>query len=124
MLVCYSEVLSHQQEVFEQLFKHALNPWVVTYPTFTKAGEFDDGWILLMNEAARLAFGYDEPVVNLRLRELSLFQSGELWTKLRDALAHADPRATIHFEQGEINLLKLKRLLALRFDRGDAPPAA
>lgn len=116
ILVCYSEVLSHQQEVFEYLFKTARNLWIVAYPIFN-GGELDDGWVLLMNEAARAAFSYDRPIANLRLRELSLFQFGELWGKLREGYAHADPRATVRFDQLEMEMIKIKRLLAFRFDR-------
>ena len=56
ILVCYSEVLSHQQEVYAYLFKQARRPWIVTYPIFNGERELDDGWILLMNNAARTAF--------------------------------------------------------------------
>ena len=116
ILVCYSEVLSHQQEVFEYLFRSARNLWIISYPIFN-AGELDDGWVLLMNEAARAAFSYNRPIANLRLRELSLFQFGELWGRLREGLARANPRATVRFDQLEMELIKMNRLVAFRFDR-------
>jgi hypothetical protein len=83
ILVCYSEVLSHHHTVFEFLFKTARHPGLVTYPIFNNARELDDGWVLLMNDAARAAFSYDRPIGNLRLRELPLFQFGRVWAKLR-----------------------------------------
>ncbi len=116
ILVCYSEVLSHQQEVFEYLFKTARNLWIIVYPIFNSS-ELDDGWVLLMNDAARAAFSYNGPIANLRLRELSLFQFGELWGKLREGYVRADPRAIVCFDQLEMELIKMNRLLAFRFDR-------
>jgi hypothetical protein len=117
ILVCYSEVLSHQQEVYAYLFKQARRPWIVTYPIFNGEHELDDGWVLLMNDAARAAFSPDQPVRNLRLRDLSLFQFGPLWTALRERYALAEPRATVIFDQLELELLKLNHLVAYRFDK-------
>jgi hypothetical protein len=116
LLVCYSEVLSHHQEVFEYLFQNARNPWIVTYPIF-RSGDLDDGWVLLMNAAARAAFPFEAAIKNLRLRDLALFQFGELWERLRDSYARAEPRATVSFDQVDLELIKVNRLLAFRFDR-------
>jgi hypothetical protein len=114
ILVCYSEVLSHQQDVYAHLFRHARYPWIVTWPIFTAARELDDGWVLMMNDAARAAFGHERPIANLRLRELPLFQFGELWTRLRERHAVAAPRVTVAFERLEIELVRIGRLLAYR----------
>jgi hypothetical protein len=116
LLVCYSEVPSHHQDVFEYLFYKARNAWIVTYPIFS-SGTLDDGWVLLMNDAARAAFSYDRPIRSLRLREFALFQFGELWERLRESYARADPRASVGFEQLDLELFKVNRLLAYRFDR-------
>ena len=64
ILVCHTEVLSHHHTVFELLFKTARHPGLVTYPIFNNARELDDGWVLLMNDAARAAFsttGHRQP---------------------------------------------------------------
>jgi hypothetical protein len=116
LLVCYSEVLSHHQDVFEYLFHKARNAWIVTYPIF-RGEDFDDGWILLMNDAARAAFSYDRPIRSLRLREFKLFQFPELWERLRESYARADPRASVGFDELDLELFKVKQLLAFRFDR-------
>lgn len=117
VLVCYSEVLSHQQQVFAYLFQHARRPWIVTYPIFNGERELDDGWVLLMNDAARTAFSPARPVRNLRLRDLPLFQFGPLWTALRERYALANPRATVTFDQLDLELLKLHHLVDYRFDK-------
>jgi hypothetical protein len=114
VLVCYSEVKSHQQGVYEFLFNKARYPWVVTYPIFNAARELDDGWVLLMNDSARAAFSYHQPIGNLRLRELSLFQFGRLWEGLRECYAAAGPRLSVAFDQLEIEMVKVNNLLAYR----------
>jgi len=127
ILVCYSEVLSHHHDVFEYLFRNARHPSFVTYPIFNggQNGEqqLDDGWVLLMNDAARAAFSYDQPIGNLRLRELPLFQFGELWTQLRERYTQANPHATVKLDRVELDLIKVKRLLAFRFSIGTTAAA-
>jgi hypothetical protein len=115
ILVCYSEVMSHHHDVFEYLFRNARHPSIITYPIFDSAQELDDGWVLLMNDAARAAFSYRQPIGNLRLRELPLFQFGQLWAQLRARYACANPHATVSLDRVELDLIKVKRLLALRF---------
>jgi hypothetical protein len=124
ILVCYSEVLSHHQDVFEYLFMNARHPSLVTYPIFNPAQELDDGWVLLMNNSARAAFAYDRPIGNLRLRELPLFQFGELWAQLRARYASANPHVTVSLDRVELDLIKVKRLLAYRFSIGAATSGA
>ena len=70
-----------------------------------------------MNSAARTAFSPERPIRNLRLRELSLFQFGPLWTALRDRYELANPRASVTFDQLELELVKLNHLVAYRFDK-------
>ena len=117
ILICYSEVLSHHQGVFEYMFKNARHPWIVTYPIFTAEQELDDGWVLLMNDAAQAAFRREQPIGNLRLRELALFQVGELWTTLRERYAAANPRASMSFDRLELELIKANHLVVYRFDK-------
>lgn len=125
ILVCFSEVLGRQQDVYEHLFRKARYPYIIVYPIFNAEGAFDDGWILLMNEAAEQAFNIREPIRNLRLRELPLFQFGQVWALLRKHFPLAQPRVSMTFDRLEIDLIKVDHLLAIRFGAGmadDAPP--
>jgi hypothetical protein len=124
ILLCYSEVMSHHHDVFEYLFRNARHPSIITYPIFDSAQELDDGWVLLMNDAARAAFSYRQPIGNLRLRELPLFQFGQLWAQLRTRYACANPHATVSLDRVELDLIKVKRLLALRFGIGASTSGA
>jgi hypothetical protein len=123
VLVCYSEVLTHHQGVFEYLFKSARYPWVITYPIFNPDQQLDDGWVLLMNDAAHVVFRRQRPVGNLRLRELALFQVGELWGKLREHYVAANPRSRLWYDRLELELVRLNNLVAYRFDTSVASAA-
>ena len=124
ILVCYSEVISHHQGVFEYMFQTARHPCLITYPIFNGEQELDDGWVLLMNDAARAAFAYDRPIGNLRLRELSLFQFAQLWTQLRERYVVATPRSTVSLDRVELDLIKMNRLLGFRFSVSAAQSGA
>jgi hypothetical protein len=124
ILVCYSEVISHHQGVFEYMFQSARHPCLVTYPIFDGEQKLDDGWVLLMNDAARAAFSYEQPIGNLRLRELALFQFAQLWTQLRERYALANPRSTVALDRVELDLIKMNRLLGFRFSASAAQSGA
>ena len=52
ILVCYSEVMSHQAEIYEYVFMHSPIPMLTIYPIFAPDGALDDGWIVLINQLA------------------------------------------------------------------------
>jgi hypothetical protein len=62
-------------------------------------------------------FRREKPIGNLRLRELALFQVGELWAKLREHYVAANPRIRLSFERIELELVKVNHLVAYRFDK-------
>jgi hypothetical protein len=60
----------------------------------------------------------------LRLREMPLFQFGQIWTLLRDKFPVAQPRVNVTFDRLEIDLIKVNHLLAIRFGAGMAAAEA
>jgi hypothetical protein len=124
ILVCFSEVLGKQQDVYQHLFRQARYPYIIVYPILTAEGAFDDGWILLMNAAAEQAFNITIPIRNLRMREMPLFQFGQVWALLRDKLPMTQPRVSVGFDRLEIDLIKVDHLLAIRFGAGIAAAEA
>ena len=119
ILVCYSEVMSHQLEVYEYVFRNSPVPMMVVYPIFTPQKVIDDGWIVLVNETGRVVFDLHERVGNRRLRELKSFQCPELWEELAQAFSDSDPESTIQApvlgEGYRTLLVRLKHLALLRF---------
>ena len=119
ILVCYSEIISHQLEVYEYVFRNSPVPMMVVYPIFTPEHVIDDGWIVLINDMARNVFGVHEPVGNRRLRELKAFQRPELWSELAGRYPTADPEALLNIpvvdDQRDSILVRLNHLSILRF---------
>lgn len=120
ILVCYSEIMSHQAEVCEYVFMNSPVPMVTIYPIFTPDRLIDDGWIVLINQVAREVFNMHEPVSNRRLRELKAFQRADFWAEIESRFPQADPPgATIEMsplgEKYGTSLVRLKHLALLRF---------
>ncbi len=119
MLVCYSEVMSHQIEVYEYVFRNSPVPMMVVYPIFTPQKVIDDGWIVLLNETGRAIFDIHDRVGNRRLRELKAFQCAELWTELAQGFSNQEPESRIQAPVLGADyttlLVRLKHLMLLRF---------
>lgn len=120
MLVCYSEVMSHQSEVYEYVFMHSPIPMLTIYPIFAPDGALDDGWIVLINNVAREVFGVQDAVNNRRLRELKAFQRPDFWAEIAALHPQSDPPGTVS-DLSPIGdkyctlLVRLKHLVLLRF---------
>jgi hypothetical protein len=120
ILVCYSEVMSHQAEVCEYVFMHSPIPMLTIYPIFAPDGAIDDGWIVLINAVAREVFGVHGSVSNRRLRELTTFQRPDFWADIASLFPQSDPPGTIS-DLSPIGdkyctlLVRLKHLALLRF---------
>jgi PAS domain-containing protein len=82
MLVCYTELISHQLEIYEHLFRTAPDAIVVASPIANDAGHVTDGWILMMNDRARDMLNFQGLVGNRRLSELSQFNGIDLWGRI------------------------------------------
>jgi len=119
ILVCYSEVMSHQIEVYEYVFRNSPVPMMVVYPIFTPQKVIDDGWIVLLNETGRMVFDIHDRVGNRRLRELEAFQRAELWGELAQSFSRPEPESRIQAPVLGADyttlLVRLKHLALLRF---------
>ena len=70
LLVCYSEMISHQSEVCEHLFQTSRDAMLIASPIANEAGDVTDGWVVMMNDAARDFLGFRDGIGNLRLKHL------------------------------------------------------
>ncbi len=82
LLVTYTEVVSHQIEVYEQLFRTAPDAMIVACAIANDAGHTVDGWITMMNDLAREMLGFSGSISNLRLSELPQFKNIDFWGRL------------------------------------------
>jgi hypothetical protein len=87
LLVCYSELVSHQIEVCEYLFRTSRDPLIVASPIANELGDVNDGWVVLMNDAARDLLNFRAGISNLRLKHLAALQGLDLRFRLHPPVA-------------------------------------
>jgi hypothetical protein len=119
ILVCYSEVMGHQLEVYQYVFRNSPVPMMVVYPIFTPQKAMDDGWIVLVNDVARDVFDVRDKFGSSRLRELKAFQRAEFWAELSERYPLANPEVALHTpvigDDHVSSLIRLNHLVLLRF---------
>jgi hypothetical protein len=82
LLVGYSEEISLQSEVCEYLFRGADDAMVIASPITDDVGNVIDGWVVMMNDAARDLLNFRDGIGNLRLKNLPQLQGFSLDFKL------------------------------------------
>lgn len=85
MIVVYSELISHHMEVYDHLFRTAPDAMVIACPINNDVGHTTDGWVLMMNDAARDLLDFEGTIGNLRLSELPQFAGIDFWGRLYDS---------------------------------------
>ncbi len=113
MLVSYSEMISHQIEVYEQLFRTAPDAMLVACAIANDAGHTVDGWITMMNDRAREMLGFSGSIANLRLSELPQFKNVDFWGRLYASRPVAGPQA-LKTEDFDLEVLRFPHAFGLR----------
>lgn len=113
ILVVYSELINHQTEVYEHLFRTAPDAMIVACPITNDVGHTTDGWIVMMNDNARTMLNFKGGIGNLRLTQLPQFAGIDLWGRLYapKTAAAATPIVTPDFD---IELMRFPRAFGLR----------
>jgi hypothetical protein len=114
LLAVYSEPVSHSLEVYEHLFRTALEAMIVASPIANDAGHTVDGWVLMMNDRARECLCFTGSIGNLRLSDLPQFRDIAIWGRLyasKSAAAAAVPLTTDHFD---LELIRFPRAFGVR----------
>jgi PAS domain-containing protein len=115
MLVCCMELVSHQLEVYEHLFRTARDAIAVACPITNDAGHVTDGWVMMMNDRARDLLNFRGPVGNTRLSTLPQFDGIDLWGRIyapRSAVTTTFA-TTQHFD---IEILRFPHVFGLRLN--------
>jgi PAS domain-containing protein len=113
MVVCYSELVSHQIEIYEHLFRTAPDAIAVASPITNDAGHVTDGWILMMNDRAREMLDFQGPVGNLRLSALPQFNGIDLWGRIY-APRSAVTTTFVTAQHFDIEILRFPHVFGLR----------
>jgi hypothetical protein len=133
LIVCYTELIGHQSEVYEHLFQTSRDAMLIASPIANEMGEVIDGWVVMINDAARDVLTFRDSIGNLRLRHLQRLQGLELRFKLHPPVA---PGTVLRTSGGEFEaeIIRFAHVFALRLtgqaaadrdpDRQDAPELA
>lgn len=112
VLLVYSELINHQTEVYEHLFRTAPDAMVIACPITNDVGHTTDGWVLMMNDRARQLLRYDGSLGNLRLAQLPQFAGIDLWGRLyAPKFATAMPVTTPDFD---VEIMRFPHVFGLR----------
>jgi PAS domain-containing protein len=125
MIACYSELISHQIEIYEHLFRTASDAMAVASPITNDAGHVTDGWVLMMNDRAREVLGYGGPLSNLRLSSLQQFNGIDLWGRIY-APRPSTKAQIVTAGELEIEILRFPHVFGLRLKPkvATSPPLA
>ncbi|MGB3272369.1 MAG: hypothetical protein WBA66_05670 [Xanthobacteraceae bacterium] len=112
LLAVYSEPVNYSLEVFEHLFRTALDAMIVASPIANDVGHTIDGWVLMMNDRAREALRFTGNLGNLRLSDLPQFRDIAIWGRLyAPKNAAAAPLSTPQFD---LELMRFPRVFGVR----------
>ncbi len=113
MLMIYSELISYQIEVYEHLFRTAPDAMVIASPIANDVGHTVDGWVVMMNDRARVLLNFEGSIGNLRLTQLPQFAGVDLWGRLYapKSAAAATPVTTAEFN---VEIMRFPHVFGLR----------
>ncbi len=111
VLVGYFELVNHQLEVYEHLFRTAPDAIAVACPITNDAGHVTDGWVLMMNDRARDLLNFRGPLANLRLSALPQFDGIDLWGRIYAPRAASTLVTAPNFD---LEILRFPHLFGLR----------
>lgn len=125
ILMIYSELINHQTEVYEHLFRTAPDAMIIACPITNDVGHTSDGWVLMMNDRARQLLKFDGSIGNLRLTQLAPFAGVDIWGRLYAPKSAAAVQVTT--ADFDVEIMRFPHVFGLRIspklprhDAGDA----
>jgi PAS domain-containing protein len=118
LLVCYSELVSHHSEVCEHLFQISGDAMLIASPIANEAGDVTDGWIVMMNDAARDLLGFRDSIGNLRLRHLPGLGELDMRFKLHPPVASGSVSRASCGAGYDVEIIRFANVFALRLSGG------
>ena len=112
-LFIYSELINHQSEVYDQLFRTAPDAMIIACPMINDVGHTTDGWIIMMNDRAREVLKFEGSIGNLRLSQIPQFAGIDFWGRIY-APKTANAQAPLGTTDFEIELMRFPHLFGLR----------
>lgn len=124
LLVCYSELISHQSEVCEHLFQTSRDAMLIASPIANEAGDVLDGWVVMMNDAAREFLGFQDSIGNLRLKHLPLVKDLEFRFKLHPPVAPGSVTIVTNGDGYAAEIIRFAHVFAMRLTGEGKGPAS
>lgn len=123
LLVSYSEEISLQSEVCEYLFQSSRDAMVIASPIASDVGDVLDGWVVMMNDAARDLLNFHDSIGNLKLKNLPQLQGFNFGFKLHPPvpIGSHSRLAPVQGLCGEV--IRFTHTFALRLNRLDVRSA-
>ena len=113
ILVCYSEQVSHHREVYEYLFQNSPEAMVVASPISNDVGDAMDGWVVMMNDAARRLLNFDDSIGSLRLTHLPQLTTLDLSFKLHPPVKPGTSVRTVLAKGFEVEIIRFAHVFTL-----------
>jgi PAS domain-containing protein len=113
ILVCYSEQVSHQREVYEYLFQSSPEAMLVASPISNDVGDAVDGWVVMINDAARRLLSFDDGVGSLRVKQLPEFRNLDLAFKLHPPVRPGTPVRTTEAADFDVEIVRFANVFAI-----------
>jgi PAS domain-containing protein len=118
-LFIYSELINHQMEVYDQLFRTAPDAMIIACPMVNDVGHTTDGWVIMMNDRARDVLKFEGSIGNMRLSQIPQFAGIDFWGRVY-APKTANAQAPLGIADFEIELMRFPHVFGLRLRPKDA----
>jgi PAS domain-containing protein len=113
ILVCYSEQISHHREVYEYLFQSSPEAMLVASPISNDVGDAVDGWVVMVNDAARRLLNFADGIGSLRVRHLAQLTDLDFSFKLHPPVRPGTSVRTVQGQQFEVEIVRFVNVFAL-----------
>jgi PAS domain-containing protein len=128
ILVCYSEQVSHHREVYEFLFQNSPEAMLVASPIANDVGDAVDGWVVMVNDAARRLLDFTDGIGSLRIKHLPQLSDLDFSFKLHPPVRPGTSVRTVAGPAFDVEIIRFINVFALvmrpQGTRRGATPAA
>ena len=114
LLVCHFELVSPQLEVYEYLFRLSPDAMLVARPIGADTGSVVDGWVVMMNDAARDLLNFRAGVGNLRLSQLPQLAGLNFAFRMQSQVSPGSVMQTVSAPAFNVDLIRFSDVFALR----------
>lgn len=113
IVVSYSEQVSHHREVYEYLFQNLPEAMLVASPISNDVGDAVDGWVVMINQAARRLLDFTDGIGSLRIKDLPQFRDLDLHFKLHPPVRPGTSVRTVEGAPFDIEIVRFINVFSI-----------